>query len=449
MRRLILLVAMVVPLQLVLFGAAIPCFAAKDLLFNGNFEQIDASGMPIGWVRVGNHNKKLLLSDDQTAFGGKRSVKILPSIDTAPSWQQEVPCASGKLYRAQAMCKAWQIIGSTMGVFLEWRDSHGRLIEDKSVPRSCCLTGGCVGTVDWRIIQTQGVAPKNAARAVIRLVGDNGNTAHGATWCDDAKVLEMDDPADWGQFKPNLSIETLLSDFCWDFDRAVVGCAYLDDAVRGLRRAACYDSDSRCTRAADPIEERLASAQRSLADLRGRYLAVYPLAHGKPRNGWPTPLAEYRAAYRGDPDVAKELRALTVSAKALVDAAFAGLQACARARESKSLHLGDAWAAPDLTGSDPKELDRLFQPDGQVERILFGGGHLMPPSRFRHTRLMQYDYDMQSYENIGWPRRDQVIWYDAALLGPFAGHNVPIQMEVTYTPHSFCYSAAMALAGDR
>ena len=141
MSKPIVRIGMVLGITLVLLETTQSCFAARDCLVDGGFEQIDASGMPIGWVRAGDHNGKLLLSDDQTAFGGKRSAKILPTVDATPSWRQEVPCTPGKLYRAQAMCKVWQIIGSTMGVFLEWRDAHGRPIEDKSVPRSTASPG--------------------------------------------------------------------------------------------------------------------------------------------------------------------------------------------------------------------------------------------------------------------------------------------------------------------
>ena len=83
MQRPILPLATAIAIQLVLFGDAIPCFAARDCLVNGNFERIDASGMPIGWRRTEGPKEQLLLSDDRIAFSGKRSVKILPKVDGA------------------------------------------------------------------------------------------------------------------------------------------------------------------------------------------------------------------------------------------------------------------------------------------------------------------------------------------------------------------------------
>ena len=216
------------------------------------------------------------------------------------------------------MCKAWQNIGNTMGVFLEWHDSQGRSIDDKSIPRSACLTGGCVGTVDWRIIQTQGVAPKNAAPAprsrssatmAIRRTASPGTTMPNCWRWMTLRIGRNSSPIPLSvHCYPNSAGTSTMPSLVVHISMTpCVGC--------GVRRATTRTAGDASSR---PIEQQLVSAQRSLAELRGRYVAIYPLAHGKPNNGWPTPLAEYRAAYWGDPDFAKGLRAMTDAAKALL-----------------------------------------------------------------------------------------------------------------------------------
>lgn len=429
-----------------LAGSVVTSFPAPNLLLNGSFEALDEKGAPIGWHRYGKECDRVILTDDTTSFEGKRSAKFLPIVSGAtdgPCWWQDVPCTPGQTYRVSGYFRSEDCIAGSLGLRLFWRNANRDWIW-QNARASRTLTG----TVGWTLLQAQGTAPPGAAWAAVELFGDTGQAVKGLAWCDEVKLQEMIAPTDWDQFKPDATVQALLPDFCWEYDRGVVACAYLEDAVRGLRRARCYGSGAKETRAPTRLEEALQKAWKTLLDLRDRYRSIYPLVHGKPGNGWPLAYAECKAAYHGDPDLGEELRGMTEAAKALVGEALATLRDCAKERDrrrpksaigNRQSAISSTWAVPDLTGRDPPTKDRLVMPNGRVDRILFGGSHCIPGDRWKHNRLMQYDYEMQIYENLDWPKRDQLKWSDGDILAPFAQHNIAIDMIVSYSNHGFMY----------
>ena len=417
---------------------ALSAVAAPNLLTNGSFEQLDDHGDPVGWHRYGKEHDRVLLTDETVAYEGRRSVKLLPLPATAeesPCWWQDTACTPGQTLRLSAYFRAEDCATGNLGLRLFWRDAQGAWIWQNG--RS---SNNLTGTVPWRLLQTQGTAPPGAAKAVVEIFGDVGAPdAAGIAWCDDVRLEALTQPTDWGAFKRNEAADDLLPGFCWEYDRAVVAYAYLEDAMRGLRRAGCYATGDTAARAPAPLEAALSDSHDALLSLRDRYRAAYPLVHGKPGNGWPCAYADYRAAYKGNADLAQELRLMTGAAQSLTDQELSRAAECALAQAGHGAGLDARWATPDLSGADPPTKRRVVAADGSVDRIIFGGSHCIPGDRWKDHRLMRYDYEMQIYENLDWAARDKPQFNDETVVRPFAAHNIGVDLIVSYSNHGFMY----------
>ncbi len=411
-------------------GLAGSCLAQG--LVNGSFEDVDAKGDPAGWGRYGKDNARVLGVVEVGATDGRRCVEILPIVATsveAPCFTQTIPVTAGQVYRVTARVRGENVLNPSAGTRLFWHDAKGEWIWNEA-------KSGYAGTgsFGWRYVECDGAAPEGATAAVIELFGDVGDkTATGTVWIDDVRFEQREVASDWADFKVRQDLVQPLSDLAFEYDRAVVLAAWVQDAMRGAKRLASYRREN-----APKLDE---PGWDEIGALRERYRAIYPLVTGKPVNGWPHSHQYFVENYQGKADLGDEIADMTDAAKALQvrqKAALAAWQAWIAPRGSGRKC---AWAEPDLSGEKSSTMKRHFRPDGSVDQIVFGGSTFIPDinTHFRHARLMQYDYEMQIYEDMAWADRAKPDFRDEQVLGRFASRSLGVDMILSYANHGFMY----------
>ncbi len=391
----------------------------SNLLANGDFEQVDDHGLPVGWTRFGREAERVVLLSDEGAYGGKRCAYFLPLVSTpqeAPGWAQVLPCRQGQVYRLSAMMKTRGVTGSSAGLRIFWQDQ-----EHNWIWAQAASTGGIVGDNDWLRVKLQGSPPPGAVTLHVLLFGDVGHErAAGETWIDDVVLEEVPADEPYGPFTPDAALQAALDRFATTYDLAVVRAAFHKDAWRAARRWG--------GRAA-PLPTDPAKTWAELGDLREWYHRAYPLIQGQPGNGIRRSRAAYAREYGGDVTrIGEDVAHRTSQAAHLAETLKAELAAVKL-----------PWQAPSPDGSVPGPL--MLTPQGEVRRILFGGSHELPSlSRFgRAHRLMDYDYQLQVYEALEWPERDKPRFHDEKVVDPYRPLGLGVDLILSYSNHGFEY----------
>jgi len=392
---------------------------AQNLLVNGGLEEVDREGLPVSWRRFGKDAERVVLTTETGAHGGTRCAHLLPLACTpqeGPGWAQSIPCQQGSSYRLTAYMRTRGVAGYSAGLRVFWQDKEGQWIWKQAT-----ATSGIAGDHEWMRTKLQATPPEGAVTLHVLLFGDVGHESpNGEVWLDDVVLEEVPGDEPYGGFAPDAAQQKALDRFAEAYDLAVVRAAFHRDAWRAARR---------WHREAKPLPTDPKVAWDELASLREWYRAAYPLVHGQPGNGIHRSRAAYEAAYPGEVGkLTREIAGRTRQAEALA----ARLKA-----ELGSVAL--PWQPPEPDAAPPTPL--TLAPDGQVRRILFGGSHELPSlERFgRAHRLMDYDYQLQIYEDLEWPQREQLDFHDARVIEPYRRLGLSVDLILSYSNHGFEY----------
>lgn len=159
--------------------------APGNLVSNPGFEQVDASGLPIGWSGWND----VWQPDTSIRASGERSARF-HNTDASRYLllSQHIRARAGKRYRFSARIKTESIQGADTGatICMEWSDADGHYLGGT-------YPAGLKGTHDWTTVgDTTARLPQQAASVSVSVYVRKGMT--GTAWFDDVQVVELPDP---------------------------------------------------------------------------------------------------------------------------------------------------------------------------------------------------------------------------------------------------------------
>jgi len=171
--------------------AAVMFFALSDnlkgqeenLLENPGFEEVEADGMPVGWV-PSTWGAPPQIAVDETVFHiGKRSARI---DNSSVFWEQSgIIVNGGGTYKFSFWGKCENIVSDEkpgVACFFYY-DIGGRKLMD---------VYDMEGTVDWKKFTKIITAPENATTLKL-MIGQYKNKAGGKFWLDDVELISLGD----------------------------------------------------------------------------------------------------------------------------------------------------------------------------------------------------------------------------------------------------------------
>ncbi|MDO4571083.1 MAG: DUF4091 domain-containing protein [Planctomycetia bacterium] len=163
--------------------------AARNLVANPGFEEIDARGLPLGWHIAGAKEGVVmnLVAAERLEFFGKRSAHIQFAPRKNAAWegfQQMIPITPGRNY----FCGMWMKTRSEGGSFsmhIHFFDKDKRHTASNSMTT---IGKNVSGSVDWTLLSGSVRAPLDAEFIQIHLT-----TNHAAEiWYDEVFLVEME-----------------------------------------------------------------------------------------------------------------------------------------------------------------------------------------------------------------------------------------------------------------
>ena len=156
-----------------------PAPKQNNLVANPSMEEM-GNGAPVSWRRLTHNGEATFSVDDQSAHGGKRSVKITSQTGADVSWSQDIAVKPRTRYRVSAWVKTRGLKAGT---------GEGAQINLHELQRQG-KTSALKGDTDWARITSE-FETGTHTKLILNLLYGGWGRSTGEAWWDDVEVFEV------------------------------------------------------------------------------------------------------------------------------------------------------------------------------------------------------------------------------------------------------------------
>ncbi|MGN0742356.1 MAG: carbohydrate binding domain-containing protein, partial [Candidatus Fimadaptatus sp.] len=166
----------------------------ENLLANAGFEELDGTGMPVGWARsMYNWDDGVTAFDvvTGTAHTGSACVRVRSLGENDARFEQTVACEPNTVYRLSGWVRVEDVPEGTMGANLSVEDAFS----------STNSVTGTSAEGEWTYIELYGITgPEQTSLTVMARLGFYGSTITGTAWFDDIALEHVHEIPDGAMF---------------------------------------------------------------------------------------------------------------------------------------------------------------------------------------------------------------------------------------------------------